>query len=598
MATPQQNPARQPAPACARSASAPQRQPLRQITIEPLNIQTASPKPNALPPPTLLKHRLRRFISQWNNWWILEIAAGMLNIVCLIIIIILLDHFDGKPLSRWHSRITPNAMISVLATVSKSSVLLPVAECISQLTWLQFQRPHSLQLIQEFDEASRGALGSFQILFSTEAIAAWFGATITLMALAFEPFVQQVLLLQTRQVLLNITNTQVPVSSTFNTGKTFPASFPVNYYPLGDEAHALDSSIRAAGFNGIYNGAIEPPYECGSSSCRFGSFASLGICSSCTNVSDDLKDNCTTTIGGRCESWEYTTPANISVRARYDSGQFSRNNFATLFNSSATKWNELSMPSLAQFSTIKFILTTDSSGLDTLVPILAHDCSLRLCIRTWAGATFENSTFTMEPPEEINFQRVMASGPFSILELDPTVNATRFGTYKINTYDWQMMASFLAATFSYQGSDVLSDTDNQGVPIMLYYARDLPAMIQNLANSLTNMIRTSPDSTLVAGEAFRSEAFIKIHWPWISLPAIVVFSSNSLLVIMMIQSHRKRSPIWKSSVLALLFHGLKPGTTNTADEHVTSLWDMELLAERKKVRLDGSTPEELIFVPS
>ena len=489
-------------------------------------------------------------------------------------------------------------MVSVLATVSKSSVLLPVAECISQLTWLQFQRPHSFQLIQEIDEASRGALGSFQILFSTEAIAAWFGATITLVALAFEPFVQQVLLLQTRQVLLNTTNTQVPVSSAFNTGKTFPASFPVNYYPVGDEAHALDSSIRAAGFNGIYNDAIGPPYGCGSSSCRFGSFTSLAICSSCTNVLNDLQDNCTTTTGGSCEAWKYTTPANISVRARYDSGQFSRNIFATLFNSSATNWNELSMPSLAQFSTIKFNLTTGSTGLNTLVPILAHDCSLRLCIKTWPGATVENSTFTTEPGKEIDFQKVTASGPFSILELDPTVNATKYGTYRINTYDWQMMATFLAATFSYHGSSVLSDTDNQGVPIMLYKTRDLPAMIQNLANSLTNMIRSSLDGTFVAGEAFRSEVFIKIQWPWISLPVIVVSSANSLLVIMIIQSHRKRAPIWKGSALALLLHGLRPGRTNTGDEHISSLSDMELLAEQKKVRLDGLTAQELSFVLS
>ncbi|KAJ9656522.1 hypothetical protein H2198_004871 [Neophaeococcomyces mojaviensis] len=153
--------AQSPASAPTVSAAQTPTQPLPQTTIQPLNIQSIRPKPNVAPPSTRLKHGLRRFISRWNDWWILEVAAGILSIVCLITIVIILGHFDGASLSKWHSWITPNAMVSVLATVSKSSVLLPVAECISQLTWLQFQRPHSLQLIQEIDEASRGALGSF-----------------------------------------------------------------------------------------------------------------------------------------------------------------------------------------------------------------------------------------------------------------------------------------------------------------------------------------------------------------------------------------------------------------------------------------------------
>ena len=303
---------------------------------QPLVVQTLHSTANIRtppPPPTLLKHRLRRIVSRWNDWWLLEITAGVLSIVCLVTIIAILAHFDGKPLAKWHSRITPNAMISVLATVSRSSVLLPVAECISQLTWLRFQKPHTLQLIQEFDEASRGALGSFQILFSTEAIAAWFGAIITLASLAFEPFAQQVLLLNSRELLVNTTSTSVPVSTVFNTGKTNPVSFPVNYYPLGDLAHALDPSIRAAGFDGIYSNAITPPYDCRAPTCRYGNFASLAVCSSCTDVLQKLKNHC----NGTCVSWTYTTPANISIQARYQSGASTRTIFATLFNSSAKR---------------------------------------------------------------------------------------------------------------------------------------------------------------------------------------------------------------------------------------------------------------------
>jgi hypothetical protein len=94
-----------------------------------------------MPQSTLLKHRLRRTISGWNDWWLPEVAAGNLSIICLVVIIAILAHFDGKPLIKWSSKITPNAVISILATVSKASVLLPVAECISQFTWIRFQTP-------------------------------------------------------------------------------------------------------------------------------------------------------------------------------------------------------------------------------------------------------------------------------------------------------------------------------------------------------------------------------------------------------------------------------------------------------------------------
>jgi hypothetical protein len=308
--------------------------------IEPLEFESVhSTASVVLPPPapTRLKHKLRRFISRWNDWWLLEIIAGMLSIVCLVAIIAILAHFNGKPLTDWHSRITPNAMISVLATISRASVLLPVAECISQLTWLRFRTPHSLQLIQEFDEASRGALGSFQILFSTEAIAAWFGAVITLTSLAFEPFVQQVLLLENQEVLPESVAASVPVSTAFDTGKTTSASFPMNYYPLGDPSHSLDPDIRAAGFNGIYSERVTPPFTCAGATCQYNTFRSLAVCSSCTDVMKQLSSDCQRI---RCSSWTFTTPANISIQARYSSGATSRQTFATFFNSSADSWSD------------------------------------------------------------------------------------------------------------------------------------------------------------------------------------------------------------------------------------------------------------------
>jgi len=545
-----------------------------------------------LPPPTLPKHRFRRTISRWNDWWLLEVAAGILSIISLIAIIAILAHFDGKPLTEWYPKITPNAVISVLATISKSSVLLPVAECISQLIWLRFRSPHSLQLIQRFDEAIRGVLGSFKILLSTEAIAAWFGAIITLTALAFEPFVQQVLLLESRDVLLDTANVSVPVPTIFNTGKTQSASFPTDFYPLGDVGHSLDPSIRAASFDGIYSTTITPLYTCNAPICRFGSFASLAVCSSCTDVIKELKRDC----DKACYWWTYTTPANIRIGAYYESGAHTNRTFITVFNSSVN--TDFDMPIVAKFATLKLDYINY-----TLEPISAYDCSLRLCIKTWTGASFQGSSFEEIPPAELDFQKVThaprGQEPFSTLEIDPNFNATRFGTYKINWYDWKLMKDFLATQFSYRYGalpSLPSGTELEGIPIMLYKARDIPSMIGNLADSLTKMIRTSGDEILVAGQGFQNETFIKIQWPWISLPVLVIISANFLLAIVIIQTKRRQAPVWKSSVLALLLHGLETNTVDTRGSATTSLSEMKLLAKKEQVKLNGGSIQDLKFV--
>jgi hypothetical protein len=66
--------------------------------------------------------------------------------------------------TKWHSETAANAMTSILAIVPKPSVPLPVAGCISQPTWLRFQRLYTLQFIQDFEEASRDTLNSSQLI--------------------------------------------------------------------------------------------------------------------------------------------------------------------------------------------------------------------------------------------------------------------------------------------------------------------------------------------------------------------------------------------------------------------------------------------------
>lgn len=92
--------------------------------------------------------------------WYWELSCILLGTCCKFAVVVILCTVDRTALDAWNFPIQPNSLVSVFMTVAKSSLLLPVAECISQAKWIQFERaPHHLIRLQEYDEASRGPWG-------------------------------------------------------------------------------------------------------------------------------------------------------------------------------------------------------------------------------------------------------------------------------------------------------------------------------------------------------------------------------------------------------------------------------------------------------
>lgn len=116
--------------------------------------------------------------------------------------------------------IAPNTAVSVFATLSKSSLLLPVAECLSQLKWLHFKSSHRLGELELFDKASRGPLGALQFLWNINvgALIGSMGAMIAIAALAVDPFAQQVIKFQARNVSLGNDTASFGISLIYDSG--------------------------------------------------------------------------------------------------------------------------------------------------------------------------------------------------------------------------------------------------------------------------------------------------------------------------------------------------------------------------------------------
>lgn len=144
-------------------------------------------------------HRIVQRKRPWELNWLLELSAVLFSMSCLIVMLAILIGVNGKPLASWkivNVQLTPNTLVSIFSTLAKSSILLLIAEGISQLKWTFFEQcAHRVFDLQIFDDASRGPLGALQFLcrMRFKAVIASFGALLTILALAVDPFTQQIL---------------------------------------------------------------------------------------------------------------------------------------------------------------------------------------------------------------------------------------------------------------------------------------------------------------------------------------------------------------------------------------------------------------------
>lgn len=91
-----------------------------------------------------------------------------MTLSCLSLLLTLgtLYFFDGKPLESWPLYFSLGTIISTLAQISRTSLAFAITPCLGQAKWNWFyQREDDVLLFRTFDEASRGPLGSLQLLW-------------------------------------------------------------------------------------------------------------------------------------------------------------------------------------------------------------------------------------------------------------------------------------------------------------------------------------------------------------------------------------------------------------------------------------------------
>lgn len=108
-------------------------------------------------------------------WWTYEIFAMVISVTAFASIVTILSIYDGHAMSTLGlpTGLTLNAIIAALATVSRASLMVPIASVLVQELWLYFAKEAKKQTcssrlreLNVFDIASRGSWGSLLLLYS------------------------------------------------------------------------------------------------------------------------------------------------------------------------------------------------------------------------------------------------------------------------------------------------------------------------------------------------------------------------------------------------------------------------------------------------
>lgn len=115
---------------------------------------------------------------------------------------------------------------------------------------------------------------------------------------------------------------------------------------------------------------------------------------------------------------------------------------------------------------------------------------------------------------------------------------------------------------------------------------------QNISNSITKFIRQnslSKWSNPAEGVVMHDQTCLSVRWPWLAFPAVLVLLTVIFFVAMIIDTRpsRSRAPIWKSSLLALLFHGFEP-----RDKYRAVVGDLSEMEELEKGIIVRLSPTE------
>lgn len=521
------------------------------------------------------KHKSRSITlsTVFKDSWLLEIASLIASWACQIWLVVILVQMNNRPLDTWLYKISLNAMVSALATMSKALLLEPVGASIGQLKWLHLRHPRRMYDFELFEQASRGFLGSVSLLarFRIEMVS--LGCFITILSAAVGPFTQQVISYTNRQV--DVRNPSVTFGVAYN---YTVATITGSGYSDTASPSTFDSSIRANILGALYNSRIPPVFNCTSSCAWDDTFFTLGFDHECRDVTKAATTNRTCNSinasgsdepvdpynGTATQQCNMTTPGGVVLRPDH---------FPVLSGTWHTTTKYLSIASSSVYNNWNLRGPKQGKSYSSLVTLAQYErdpaflrggelkenvteCEVSAVAWRYSGIV-EGNELAIADREKIPLDDAGDSVPV-FGEFTSTVSFKRTGIppMEISVWDWKgldfFLVSLLSDISSVEGSQPYRETDDRP-PIFTTSVSggDIAIWVARMTESMTSALQSGPNRQLKEGIIRDAVIFVQVNWLWYGLPLVVEVGSAIVLAFVIWQSKPRHGiPLWKTSALA------------------------------------------------
>ena len=369
--------------------------------------------------------------------------------------------------------------------------------------------------------------------------------------------------------------------------------------------------MKAAIYDGLFKPAVVTDYvpQCDTGNCTFPRFDSLAVCSKCLDISQNIThinvpSNLSTISGIQNVTYSLPGGAEIGFTALFEMQQLLMGPEIVVtseFPSAVTKQvlglqDPLLSLAILQFPEVKEQLR-DGNYFDTLPT--THQCAVYFCVNTYEVTVVNsnaNTTVIATWTSEYGTPTVGAAlepggmdGTQDAVLVPPRDNVGESNnTYTIaagtlaNLQAWLIMT--LSGSMNTSFSEVQAPVWAGDEMTVLNQTTDWNFLMSALAKAMTTYIRDpiqSKGAYSVNGTASRDETFVQVQWHWLTLPTALVGMSILFLGGTMLKNESKHALAWKSSSLALLFHGLEGVRKNTGE----GMYQMREVARKTRVVL-------------
>ncbi|KAF2670110.1 hypothetical protein BT63DRAFT_454290 [Microthyrium microscopicum] len=510
--------------------------------------------------------------------WTLEILTLVGAILSEGSIFAVLFYMNDNALSKWpvQNQITLNAAISVFSTLFKSLLLVSVASCIIQAKWTHFKQPRTMYDMHRYDRATRSAKGSLLLLLNNRPFwsLASIGAIIMVFSVLLDAATQQLIEFRSDSVRIVDENQggMLSLSTVYDTGAKKNNLGRFDY-------HTFDMRMQAAAINGLSGFLTPMNFECTLSECRWNDneiYTTLGFGSNCKNVTSISTEDCgfpnvtisTPNVGKTCN---VTTPGNNTIGWFYSQSSTRTDIVITSkpsvgINTYYEPTDVVSNPTnLLNFA--MFRMYGNKNDQVDFLPWDLIECSIDLVGYKYSGMSVKNSSLQIEDIRRLALQKGIARGTYLGSMIDFT-SVEGNHTFVANSLDLQIVRTYLKSNI-FDGELESGDTDqSMSVPLgpLLLRSRNITAAVSMMAQSMTNVISQSDNSTNIYGDAFEQQPIVHVRWLYFALPGLLLLITAILLFSTISKAKRSKPVVWKISGTEMLAHQIVNWHNQNAEE--------------------------------